>query len=128
MLYQSMDSQLNIYLADFINNIMTVVIINFPAQLIIEGLLLFAGIKILRNDSKGIILSKAYAWSNMIWFITYMVMLYFVISEFLTGYLGSNGTHMFPALMIAASLIGFIFKCGYSVFLLIFLRNRNSVN
>jgi uncharacterized paraquat-inducible protein A len=104
------------YMADIFN----LMLINLPLALIIYTMLLLGGIKIVKKDEAGIRLTKVSAWSIIAWYLAYMVFAYLTFEPYFEFFAGSGP--IMAVIFVIAGIIGFVFTCGYPVFLLLYFR------
>ena len=107
-------------MSSYMSDLFDMMLINLPVSLIIYGLFLFGGIKILKKDQTGIILTKTSAWCIIAWFFAYMTYTYLTLSKYFE-FLHEGGI-ILGIIFIIGGIVGFVFTCGYPVFLLIYFR------
>jgi hypothetical protein len=108
-----MPFDMNAYMSDLFN----IMLFSVPVSIIAYGILLLGGIKILKKNETGIRMIKASSWIIIAWFIAYMVYFYLTMTPYFEAMAGG----MFVSVMfIIGGIIGFVFTCGYPIFLLIY--------
>ncbi len=107
-------------MGSYMSDIFNMMLINLPVSLIIYGMLLLGGIKIVKKDEAGIRFTKISSWTIIVWYFVYMAYAYLTLSPYFEFFAGSG---IFMAVMfIIGGIFGFVFTCGYPVFLLIYFR------
>ena len=104
------------YMSDLFN----LMLISVPVSIIAYGMLLLGGVKILNKNESGFRLTKTSSWIIIVWFIVYMVYSYLTISPYFESFIGNSV--LMILLFIVGGLIGFVFTCGYPIFLLIYFN------
>ena len=104
------------YMSDLLN----LMLLSLPVAMIAYGILLFGGIKILKKNVIGIQLTKISSWVIIVWYFAYMAYFYLTMSHYFESL--SGGSVFVTIMFIFGGLVGFVFTCGYPIFLLIYLR------
>ena len=110
----------------YLNDILNMMLMNFPISLIVYGMLLFGGIKILKKDNLGIKLTKASAWSTIGWYFFYIILAYITLSPYFQFFEGSS--IIMNIVFVIGGIIGFVVTCGYPIFLIIYFKKDRSFN
>jgi len=131
MIFSSIsDASFNQYMpfdmGSYMSDIFKMMLINLPFSLIIYGMLLFSGIKILKKDEAGIRLTKVSSWTIIVWFFVSMSYSFLTLSHYFESFTGSNA--FMVVMLIFGGIIGFIFTCGYPIFLLIYFKKPRQFN
>lgn len=107
-------------ISGYFNDIFNLMLISVPVSVIAYSLMLIGGIRILGRNETGIGLTKTSSWIIILWFIIYILYAYYIFSPYIEQFTGE--TVLLPILYFFCSLVGFVFTCGYPVFLLIYFN------
>jgi hypothetical protein len=113
--YTSFD--MNAYFSDLFN----MMLLSFPVSIIIYGMLLLGGIKIVKKNEQGIRYTQISSLLIIVWYFVYMAYMYLVLTPYFENMAHMGG--LFATIMfIIGGIVGLVFTCGYPVFLLIYFR------
>lgn len=120
--YSTYNDELNSRMVDFFDDIFNKMIIVMPVYLVISVLLLLSGIKMIKKQNIGITYAKYASVFTLIWYVFYAIMFKSVFNNIvqLTGEI----MPIFDVIYYFAIIVGGVFSCGYQIFLLIYLRNK----
>ena len=104
----------------YMNDLFDVMLVTVPLSLIAYILFLMGGVKILKKNHVGIKLTKTSSWIIIASYFFYMAYMYIVLSPYIEQ-LMINKTFMLVILIIIL-IFGFVFTCGYPIFLLIYFN------
>ena len=114
---------------DYGDTLMTYTIINALVVCLICGLLIFAGVKLMKYKQIGAKLSQVWAYIRIAWAIIYTVISFDVMMEYQARVNGMNSempSSMVNAISIGSMAIGVIVLLVYPVVVLIYM-NSNKV-
>jgi hypothetical protein len=112
-----MPFDMNAYFSDLFN----MMLVSFPVSIIIYGMLLLGGIKIVKKNEQGIRYTKISSLLIIAWYFVYMAYMYLVLTPYFENMAHMGG--IFATIMfIIGGIVGLVFTCGYPVFLLIYFR------
>ena len=116
------DMPLNFH--DFIGSIHQLYLIFMPLMLIIAIFYLISGIRLLKETSHAVNLTRLTAILNILWYIGYAINIV-NLSQVFTADIDISG-ELIHRIMIIGVSFGAIFACGYPVFLLIYLAGKKT--
>ena len=109
---------------DYIGSIHQLYLIFMPLMMIIAIFYLISGIRLLNEDSHAINLTRLSAVLNILWYVGYAFSI-FGLSQVFTSDFNISG-EIIHRIMIVGIMFGFIFVCGYPVFLLIYFAGKKT--
>jgi hypothetical protein len=116
----SYNSYMPFDMGSYMSDLLNVMLLSFPVAMIAYIMMLMGGIKILKKNETGIQLTKISSWVCIAWYFAYMAYFYMTMSHYFESMAG--GSIFVSIMFIFGSLIGFVFTCGYPIFLLIYFR------
>ena len=86
----SYNSYMPFDMSSYMSDLLKVMLVSFPVAMIAYTIMLFGGIKILKKNLTGILLTKISSWVAIVWYFAYMTYFYMTMSHYFESMTGGS--------------------------------------